>query len=283
MGIYKSHIPVSSRVIQTVFKLFQVFFQSGDQRLVYILPPLLTGDERRDVPAQTGDALGMEAGLGLAYGQDGDGIRVFAAALGADVEVAHGVQLVAEKLRPDGLVGGRGEDIQDSATEGKLTAALHHAASAVARGGKPPDQIAHGIFLPRFQGKGGLHQHRSRHGAQAQRLPGENLKPGLSLGQLVQLPQPLLLPGPADHCRVIEGQLPSRQNGNYGAIQEALQLLLKPPGSHIVLTNEHQGAIHIMAQPGNHVTAVDLTDAGDGHAFAALQGGHNGTVFRDVF
>ncbi len=127
----------------------------------------------------------MEARLGLRHRKNGDRLHVFVAALGVRVKKAHGVQLVAEELRPDGLIGGGGEDVQNAAPEGKLAAALHHAAPAVARGGEPPEQLLHGVFLPHAQGKRRPQKHIPGHGSKTQGFPGDDLQFCPALGKII--------------------------------------------------------------------------------------------------
>ena len=145
----------------------------------------------------------MKPGLGLAYGQDGDAFRVFVPPLGLGVKIAHGIQLIAEELRPDGLVVCRGENVQDAASEGELSRPFHHAAAAVARGHQPGGQIVHGIFLANLQPEGSFLQDCRRHGAKAHRLPAHNLNGGAPLTQIIELTKPLLLPGAGHHGGVI--------------------------------------------------------------------------------
>ena len=73
----------------------------------------------------------MEAGLGFSHRQNGDRFNVFAAPLGLRIEETHGVQFIAEEFCTDGLVGGRGVDVNDAASDCKLAGAFHHAAAAV--------------------------------------------------------------------------------------------------------------------------------------------------------
>ncbi len=111
LGVNKGHIPVGGGIIQAVFVFLQIPGQGGDERFIHVFPTLLTGNQRGDIPAQALDPTGVKTGQGLTDRQNGDAIAVISAALGGDIEITHGVQLVSEELRPDGLIGGRGEDI----------------------------------------------------------------------------------------------------------------------------------------------------------------------------
>ncbi len=255
--------------MQTAFIFIQVFFQRGDQRLVDVFPPLLAGDQGSDIFAQPLHAAGMKPRLGLRHGQDGDGGDVLTAALGCRVKEAHGVQFVAEEFRPDRPVFGGGENVQNTAPDGELTRSLHHAAAVVPGGGETGDQVFHGVFPSNFQRERGGKKRGLRHGAQAERFPRHDLQRGFPNGEVVQLPQPLLLPASGHHGGVVKGQIPAGENGG-GVRKEALQFLLKPPRRQVVLTQYHHGAIQSAEKPRDHVTAVDLADAGDGDAFAVL-------------
>ena len=224
----------------------------------------------------------MKPRLGLRHGQDGDGGDVLAAALGRRVKEAHGVQLVAEKFRPDRPVFGGGEDVQNAAPDGELPRPLHHAAAVVPGGGETGSQVLHGVFPANLQRERGGEKRGLRHGAQTERFPGHDLQAGFPNGKVIQLPQALLLPAPGNHGGVIQGEVPAGENGG-GVRKEALQFLLKPPRRQIILAQHHHGAVQAAAKPRNHVAAVDLTDAGDGDAFAALQGGYHGGVFGNGF
>ena len=280
--IDQRHIPVGCGVMQAAFILVQVFFQRGNQRLVDVFPPLLAGDQGGNIFAQPLHTAGMKPRLSLRHGQDGDGGDVLTAALGRRVKEAHGVQLVAEEFRPHRPVFGGGEDVQNAATDGELTRPLHHAAAVVPGGGETGDQVFHGVFPADFQRKGGGKKRGLRHGAQTERFPRHDLQRGFSNGKVIQLPQALLLPASGHHGGVVKGQIPAGENGG-GVRKEALQFLLKPPRRKIVLTQHHHGTVYAAAKPRNHVTAVDLADAGDGDALAVLQRGHHGGVFGNGF
>ena len=211
----------------------------------------------------------MKSRLSLAHGKNHHAVDILTTALGIGIEIAHGIQLVAEEFRSDRPVGGGGEYIQNAAPEGELTGALYHTASAVACLGELADQIIQRVLLPDLQGKGGSGQNRFGHGPEAEGFPGKNLHRGFSQGKIKKLPQPLLLPGAGDNSRVIKGQITTGKNGG-GDAGKALQFLLETAGGHIVLADDHQRAAGVAVQSRNHVGAVDLSDAGDSGAFAAF-------------
>ena len=145
----------------------------------------------------------MQPRLAFPHREDFYGFDVFRPALGVGVEIAHGVQLVPEELRPDRLLRGRGEDVQNSTPEGELTRPFHHAASTVACGGKPRQKLLYGILPTSAQGEHGLFQNLRGHGAQGQGFPGENLHRSFARQKVIELPQPLLLPLPGNHGGII--------------------------------------------------------------------------------
>ena len=204
----------------------------------------------------------MEPWLGLANRQDHYLVHIFAAALGVRVKVAHGVQLVTEKLRTEGTVGGRGVDIQNAAAKSKLTGSLHHAAAAVARAGKLLQQIVHLVFLSYGKSERCFGQDCPGHGTLAHGLPAHDLQLGGAGGKIKELPQPLLLPAPGHHGGVVQGQFPAGQYGS-GFSQEGFQLLLHPFGGHVILADDHHGPVCFPAQGCDQMAAVDLADAGD--------------------
>ena len=96
--------------------------------------------------------------------------------------------------------------------------------------------------------------------------------------QVIELPQPLLFPGTGYHGGVVKSQLPAGENGSRFS-QKALQFLLHSPGCHVVLAQDDHGPVQIPAQTRDHMTAVDLSDTGDGGAFPGLERGRQGGVF----
>ena len=280
--INQGHITVRSGILQAVFVLFKVFRESGDEGLVDVLAALLAGDQAFQILAQAGQTLRMEGGLGLADGEDQSLLNVVGTALGGGVEVAHGVQFVAEEFGTDGMVGGGGEDVQNAAADGELTGALHHAASAVTGGGEPGNQLLQGILGAHLQTEGGAHQHPAGHGPLAQGFPGQDLEPGLAAGQFPELTQALLLPGAGDTGGVIEGQFPVGQDGERLA-QEVLQLLLQALGGDVVLDDDYHWYSRLAAQARNEVGTVDLADAGDCGALFVGKGLQKDLIFGDIF
>ena len=212
----------------------------------------------------------MKPGLGLANGQDHHIVRILRTALSVRVEIAHSVQLIAEKFSADGAVGGRGVDIQNTAADGKLAGTFHHAAPAVAGTRQPADQCVQIIFFSGFQAESSPLQHPGRHGTLAQCFPGEDLKSGSTVGEVKELPKPLLLPSTGNNCGIIQGQFPAGKNGR-GFSQKSLQFLLQPLGGHVILADEYNGTLQVLPQTCNQVAAVDLADAGDSSGLIAVK------------
>ena len=98
--------------------------------------------------------------------------------------------------------------------------------------------------------------------------------------QLVQLPQPFLFPGPGYDGGVVKRQFPIGENGRRLS-QKRFQFLLKPFGGHVILTDDHDGAYQILPQSCNEMTAVNLSDSGNGGGFLPGDGLKRGGIFGD--
>ena len=268
--------------MQTVLVFFHVLGQGLYQCVIYVLPPLLSGDPLLQIGAETIKALGVQPGLGLTNGQDHSIIAIFSTALSIGIEIPHGVQLVPKELNADRAVCGWGIYIQDATADCKLTGAFYHAAAAIARGRELLDQAVQFVFLAGFQAESGPAENLGRHGPLAERFPGKDLQFGMAAGQIKKLPQALLLPCPGNNSGIVKGQFPAGQNRS-GIPQERFQFFLEPLGGHVVLANEDQGAIEILAQSGNQMAAVDLADAGNSGRGVFLQRFDQSGVFRDCF
>ena len=192
--------------MQIIFQFFNVFGQGVDQGCIQILAPLLTGEQIVQILNQPLLSLGVHARQRLPGWQDKRGGQIFAAPLGVNIEMTHGVQLVAKELQTDGLVFAGGIDIHNAAPDSELAHALYHTAAAVARGHQPGGQIVQGVFFPGFQSEAGIVQNMGRKGAQAHGFPGHDLDGRISRSQIIQLTQPFLLPASGDHGGIIKGQ-----------------------------------------------------------------------------
>ena len=224
----------------------------------------------------------MKPGLGFSHRQNRQFLQIVGAALGVRVKAAHGIQLIAKEFGANGTVGGGGVDVQYSAPDGKLTGAFHHAAPAIAGSGQPFQQIVQRIFPANLQTESGVQQNVLRHGALAQGFPRENLQRCPAAGQIVKLAQPLLFPGAGDDRGVVKRQFPAGKHGR-PLSQETVQLLLQALGTHVVLTDHHNGYIQMAAQSGNQMAPVDLADACDGSALSGRQGIEQRGVFGNCF
>ena len=101
------------------------------------------------------------------------------------------------------------------------------------------------------------------------------------MGKGIQLSDPLLLPTPGDGGGIVQGQLPPGENGD-GFGQKVLQILLKPPGGNIVLTQDDNRTFCIPAESGNQVAPVDLSDAGNGGGFSGGDPAQQSIIFRNA-
>ena len=87
------------------------------------LAALLLFQQLGQVLHQAGHALGVEMGQSLGHGQQDGLFGVLRAPLGQGIEEAHGVQLVAPELSPEGPVTVGGVDVHNAAPDGELARA----------------------------------------------------------------------------------------------------------------------------------------------------------------
>ncbi len=87
------------------------------------------------------DAAHVVVGHQLATAEEGDGVDAGRRPLVGDVETSQAVDLVAPQVDPDGLVIGRGEDIDDAAPHGQLAAVFHQGLAPVTHAHQPGDQL----------------------------------------------------------------------------------------------------------------------------------------------
>ena len=121
-----------------------------------------------------------------------------------------------------------------------------------------------------------------RKGAQAHGFPGHDLDGRISRSQIIQLTQPFLLPASGDHGGIIKGQVPAGENRR-GLTQKAAEFFLSPAGCHIILAEHHNRPACVSAQSGNHMTSVDLTNAGNGGVLSGINALYQRSVFRNGF
>ncbi len=194
LRVDQGHIPVPGAEEGLGLQPLQVGLQGAQQGLVFVFPPAQPVAQPAQIRGQARPAAGVQIRQGLAHGQQHRALQILGAPLGQGVKAAHGVQLVAEELHPHRLVRPGAEHVQNPAPQGKLARALHHVAAAVAQGEQSGGQLPGVRQGPHRQLLRSPQQGRGGHGAQAQGLPGGDEQPALSGGQVVQGPDPLLLP-----------------------------------------------------------------------------------------
>ena len=104
----------------------------------------------------------------------------------------------------------------------------------------------------------------------------------VAFGQVIELAQAFLLPGPGYGCGIIERQFPAGQYGNI-LLQEGPQFLREPFGGAVVRAQGHHRLGQLPAQGGNDVAPVDLACTGDGGGLTAAEGFQQQGEFRDGF
>ena len=144
--VNQRHVSVSAGEKRLVFKRLAVLLQCFDQRLIGRFPALLARDDRAQVLAQPRRALRVQMRLRLRHGQEDGLFHVFRAPLGDGVKIAHGVQLVAEKLRAQRLFLRRRIHVQNAAAQRELSHALDQTCTGIARPGQAADEIRHAVF-----------------------------------------------------------------------------------------------------------------------------------------
>ena len=252
LRIDERHIAVGAGKERLVLKCFAVLLQGVDQRLIGRFPALLARDDRAQVLAQPRRALRVQMRLRLRHGQEDGLFHVFRAPLGDGVKIAHGVELVAEKLRAQRVFARGRIHVQNAAAQGELPHALDEARAGIARPRQPGDQIVHVVFRPAPQPHGRREQDLPRHRAQQQRVQARHQNRHLPLRQRVQQPQPLLLPLPRDADGSRERQLARRQHRRLLA-QKRAELRRKPGSRQIILTHRDERAARMLVQRREHM------------------------------
>ena len=271
LRIDERHIAVGAGKERFVLKCFAVLLQGVDQRLIGRFPALLARDDRAQVLAQPRRALWVQMRLRLRHGQEDGLFHVFRAPLGDGVKIAHGVELVAEKLRAQRVFARGRIHVQNAAAQGELPHALDEARAGIARPRQPGDQIVHVVFRPAPQPHGGREQDLPRHRAQQQRVQARHQNRHLPLRQRVQQPQPLLLPLPRDADGPRERQLARRQHRRL-LTQKRAELRRKPGSRQIILTHRDERAARMLVQRREHMAPRRLAQARDGSGLLRLHG-----------
>ena len=144
--VNQRHVSVSAGEKRLVFKRLAVLLQCFDQRLIGRFPALLARDDGTQISAQTGYSLRMQMRLRFGHRQEDCLVSVFRAPLCDGVEIAHGVQFVAEKLRAQRLFLRGGIHVQNAAAQRELSHALDQTCTGIARPGQAADEIRHAVF-----------------------------------------------------------------------------------------------------------------------------------------
>ena len=155
----------------------------------------------------------MQVRLRLGYRKQNGFVNVFRAPLRDGVEIAHGVELVAEEFRAQRLFLRGGIHVQNAAAQGKLSHALDQTRAGIARAGQALDELRHAVFRAGSQRHGRGKERLPRKRAQQQRVETRHQHRDAALRQRVQKPQPLLLPLPGHADGPGQRQLTRRQHG----------------------------------------------------------------------
>ena len=158
--------------------------------------------------------------------------------------------MIYREFGADRPVGSGGVDIQNAASDGKLTGTLYHGAAAVAGTDKLSHQIICVVALSYLQTKRGCFQYGRRHSIQAERFPRHDLKPGCAICQIKELAQTLLFPASGGYSGIVQCQFSARQDRSSDA-GKSLQLLLKTFGSKVILADQNNRTGEILMQRSN--------------------------------
>ena len=264
---------------RAVFNGFGIPDQGVHQSLIGMLSAFLPGKQGVYVGNKACSAPGMQLRQDLCRWQKRDFFNIFRSALRCGVKIAHGVQFIPEELHTDRSGSAGGIDIQNAATEGKLSGALYKGTSAVAQisqfGNQGVQVIAasyHKIDSRRKQGFFG-------HGSKTQRLSGCQ-KHGVALTpQMIEHGKPLMLPATGYSGGAQQCQLPG---GEYGGLfpQKAGKLLGHSGGGQIILTDHQNASSGVLMEGRDHVCPVNGAQTRNGAGEIALRQFPQGAIFR---
>ncbi len=260
LGIDQTEIAVGGGEGGTVFQEFPVSLEGLEQGFVAVLAPLLPGNESGNVLTEAGEAVRVEAGLGLRHGEKHRFAGIFSPALGQGVEKAHRVQIIAKKFHTKRVVVGWGEDVQNAAAQGVLAGTLHQGTAGITGPFQTGGQFRQGEGIAGAKGCGGGAEEVGGHGAQAQRLQGSDQEGRFPAGEGGELAKTLLLPAAGDGGDVVKGQLPGGEDGR-GLAEEGCQLRLEAAGGGIVLADDDGGTAGLLGEGGDEVAPRNLARA----------------------
>ena len=194
-------------------------------------------------------------GQHLGGGQNAHFGAVFRSSLGVDVKKPHGVHFVAEKLHPDGVPLGRGEEIQNAAPQGKLAHALHLLTPAVSGGHQNFCQFLQIVAFSDAQGAAGLPQILRRHGPLEQSFHSGHQNGAFFIQKVLKQGQPLMFPRAGRRCRLMKGELPGGEHRRF-LPGEAPQIGRHTAALPLVGAEHHQGPSAVLFQSGGHIGPV---------------------------
>ena len=270
-GIQKRHVAVGTGKAHAVFQPVKIPLQRAQQRRIRRFSALLPRNERADILAQARNARRMQCRDTLGHGQQYRRVRIFRASLRNGVEKAHRVQLVAEKFRAQRLILCRREHVHNAAAQRVLPHAFDERRARIARRVEPCRELLRLAAHPRSQTDGRAAENIARHRAQAQRVETRNENLHAAHRQLVQKPQPLLLPLARNARRVDKRQLAPGQHRR-AAAQKRGQLILHPRCGQLILTDDKCRTARLGAERRDEMAAHDLAHARHGGGLARVDG-----------
>ena len=215
-----------------------------------------------DLPGQGLHAPQGQAGQGLRRGQDGAALHALRAALRAHVEAAHGVDVVPPEFHAHRLRVRGGEKVQDAATAGELSRALHLLAAGIAAAQQGVLHVLDGITAPGLQGEGGLLQGLGRDGPLHEAGDGGGEDLHLPLLQGVEGGKALLLRLAGGGLRGIEGKVPHAETGHREA-QHGREVPGHVLRRGVVRAEDRQGQLRLQAQGRGQIGPVHRGKSGN--------------------
>ena len=232
-----------------------------------------------DLPAEAFHAAGAQLRQGLRRRQDDAALHVLAAALGGDIEIAHGVNVVPPELDAHRLPLPGGEEVQNAAPAGELARTFHLLRGLIAAAQQGLFHFLRRAAAAVFDHQGSREKCFRRHGAFYQAGDGGHGDLPHPLCQPVQRCDALLLPLAGDGLGLVKDEVPHGEGIDLRP-QHGAQVIGEVFRRGIIRTNDKQGQAQLLPQSRRQVGPVDGGKAGNERRKpTALQQGGEGGCF----
>ena len=196
----------------------------GSQRLVFAPRGALR--ELAELLAEGETAAGIERGERLGSGQDAAARNGLGAPLGRDIEIAHGVNVVAPELDAHGAVLRRGKEIENAAAAAELAGALHLLRAHIAAAQKRVLRVLRRETAAVLDREGDILQHLLRDCALQESRDRRHQHGTFLRGEQIQCAETALLGLARDAQRRIE-RIVTRREHRHGDAQQMRQIARK--------------------------------------------------------